>query len=422
MNIDLMLALAFYLFLICIYYKYKDRFEVQNKVFVLYKTKLGLRLMDKLARRVPRFLKFLGHISIFTGFAGMVAISVILVKVTKDLITVPGAVPGLAPVLPGVAIPGMPTLSFFHWILAILAVATVHEFLHGVYARLINVDVKSSGFAFLGPILAAFVEPDEKQLEKKTKKEQLLVYSAGPFANMLLAIVLIFLFGLSIPAIGLTHDITKYTAIVDVEDIANKTAEPVFKQLIIDKIERGSPAEAAGLKKGDKIIALDENLITNDTKEFFETLQNLKPGQKLNIKTLEKEIKLLVSEKAENASKGYIGISFKTDLSIEPKKELIEKYGRFIASIPLWLIMLVNWLIVINIGVGLFNLLPLGPVDGGKMFYVAMLALFKDDQGKARKAFITVTIFFVTLLLINLLPWIEKLLIFLFKPILAMIL
>ena len=54
-----------------------------------------------------------------------------------------------------------------------------------------------------------------------------------------------------------------------------------------------------------------------------------------------------------------------------------DTYGKFVAEIPLWLMMLVNWAIIINIGVGLFNLLPLGPVDGGKMFYTLMLGVFK---------------------------------------------
>jgi len=420
MNIDLILAIIFYLILILFYYRYKDRFQVQNKVFFLYKTKIGLKLMDKIANKFPRILRILGNASIFMGFAGMALMLVILIKVTKDLIFVPGAPSGLAPVLPGVPIPGMPTLSFFHWIIAILTVAVVHEFLHGVYARLINVNVKSSGFAFLGPILAAFVEPDDNQLDKKSKKEQLLVYSAGPFANIMLAFLMILLLGLSIPGIGLSHEITKYTAIVDLEKIADKTVEPNFKYLILDKVEENSPASKAGLKVGDRIIALDDTDISDETEEFFMKLTSLSPGQDLKIKTAEKEYYVKTIENNENSSKGFIGIIFKTEVNIEPKKSLVDKYGAFVAGIPLWFLMLANWIIIINVGVGLFNLLPLGPVDGGKMFYSAMLGIFKNEK-IARGLFNAITIFCIALIIINMLPWIQKLLVFLFKPLILMI-
>ena len=55
----------------------------------------------------------------------------------------------------------------------------------------------TSGFAFLAVLLpiipAAFVEPDEKQLNKSPIYQQLSVFAAGPFSNILLAII-IFLF------------------------------------------------------------------------------------------------------------------------------------------------------------------------------------------------------------------------------------
>ena len=35
---------------------------------------------------------------------------------------------------------------------------------------------------------------------------------------------------------------------------------------------------------------------------------------------------------------------------------------------------------VANLGVGLFNLLPLGIVDGGKMFYLVSLGFFKKEE------------------------------------------
>ncbi len=37
-----------------------------------------------------------------------------------------------------------------------------------------------------------------------------------------------------------------------------------------------------------------------------------------------------------------------------------------------WLVGLVFWLFVLNLGVGLFNLIPLGPIDGGRMLHTTL--------------------------------------------------
>ncbi len=42
------------------------------------------------------------------------------------------------------------------------------------------------------------------------------------------------------------------------------------------------------------------------------------------------------------------------------------------ASLLKWIFGLVFWLFVLNLGVGLFNLVPLGPIDGGRMFHTTL--------------------------------------------------
>src|SRR3989338_7206917 len=177
MNYDLLLLILFYIVLLIIFKIYRNKFEVQWKVFALYKTKLGIKLMDKIAKKFPNLLNFVGYVSVFIGFVGMILISVFIIFATYKFLFVPKAEAALAPLLPGISISDkLPILSFWHWIIAILIVAIVHEFSHGIYARLRNIKIKSSGFAFLGPILAAFVEPDEKQLQKRKVKDQLFVF------------------------------------------------------------------------------------------------------------------------------------------------------------------------------------------------------------------------------------------------------
>src|SRR3989344_5654882 len=173
---------------------YKKMFEVQGKIFFLYRTKFGLKLMDRISKFSPKLMKVVGIVGIIIGFIGMILMFFLLVQMTLKLIMQPTSAPGLVPVLPGIKVsPLLPVLSFMHWIIIIFIIALVHEFSHGIFARLNNIKIKSSGFAFLGPIPAAFVEPDEKQMAKKSRKAQLSILAAGPFSNVVLAFVVLLL-------------------------------------------------------------------------------------------------------------------------------------------------------------------------------------------------------------------------------------
>ena len=156
---------------------------------LMWRTKLGLKFMDSFANKFKGLLRFLGYISIIVGFLGMAFIMFSLIQNFLSIITKPEALPGVGLVLP-IKAKGVFYVPFFYWIISIFILAVVHEFSHGIYARLCNLKVKSSGFAvfsLLVPIIpAAFVEPDEKKMIKKSVKDQLMIYSAGPFANVVL--------------------------------------------------------------------------------------------------------------------------------------------------------------------------------------------------------------------------------------------
>src|SRR3989344_2693347 len=193
MNFDLIFAILFYGLILMFFVRNRKDFEVQAKIIAIYRTKLGLRWMDRLAKIFPRVWKFFGVIGIFVGFSGMAFIFYWLFKGTIDLILKPLSTPALAPVLPGIRVPGLPALSFWHWIIAIFLVAAVHEFCHGIFSRVYKIKVESSGFALFGPILGAFVEPNEKHLIRSSKTAQLSIISAGPFSNIIFGILCLLL-------------------------------------------------------------------------------------------------------------------------------------------------------------------------------------------------------------------------------------
>jgi membrane-associated protease RseP (regulator of RpoE activity) len=380
MNFDLIFAVLFYGFLFLFYLRHKDKFHIQDKIFALYKTKIGIKLMNKYSKTFPKFLKFLGYFGIIIGFLGMFFILYTLIKGTYDLIyssiTGISVQPVLAPVFPGISIPGLPVLSFWHWIITIFFVAVIHEFSHGVFARLYNLKIKSSGFAFLGPILAAFVEPDEKALIKKSKKEQLSILAAGPFVNILFAIfVLLFVNFLFIPL---------------------QTNLFTSDGIVVVNVEKNSPAELIGLQPGS-IIKEINNQAVNDQKQLVNLIQNSN-GEKIKLVTDKGEY-LIKPEKKDDVYR--IGISAIINVKVR------ESIPGFVLPLTKWLNMLFMWLWIISLGIGLFNLLPLGPIDGGRMFYVAMLNFFGDK--KAMKIFKGMSLFCLILIIINLLPYLLKL-------------
>lgn len=398
-NYDLAFAIVFYGLLILFFFKNRKDFEVQAKIMAIYRTQLGIKWMDKLSRVFPRILKFIGYISILFGFSGMAFIFYWLVKGTVKLILEPAAPPALAPVLPGIRVPGLPTLSFWHWVIAIFLVAVVHEFSHGIFARLYNIKVKSSGFALFGPILGAFVEPDEKILVKRSKGAQLSILSAGPFSNLVFGVVCLL--------------------------ILNFALAPVLEKFYeadgvrIKEIIKESAAEAAGLKAPFVLTAINDALTTNGS-AFLNATARLKPGQEIKLITDKGEYNLVVRENEENKSKGFIGVR-DFEINTKIKEEAEAKYGSALPKFILWINMLIFWLFIVNVGIGLFNLLPLGPVDGGRMFLVLSLALFRDNARKAQRFWGWVSFFCLSLIVINLMPYLIKLLLFIAKPFLFLI-
>lgn len=384
MNFDLISVLIFYGILLILYYSFKDKFTSQGFI-VMYKTKWGIKLMDSISKKFPRIIAFLSYVGVVFGFLGMAFIMYFLVKETWKLIFVPGTASALAPVLPGIEVSaGIPVLSFWHWIITIFIAAAIHEFSHGVVARLHNVPIKSSGFAFMGPLLAAFVEPEEKSLEKKRRVKQMAVFAAGPFSNILFGIfILLLMLFVFTPLLGVVYE-----------------SNGIFVNGVVD----GYAVNESGLDAPFIIESIDENEI-NNFNDFIVINSNLNVGQEIVLGTDKGEYNIILSENPNNSSAPFFGI-----VGMEENYVFKENYSYltpFDGTIE-WIRMLLMWLFMISIGVGLFNLLPLGPVDGGRMFYVLMLGVL-GKESYANRALVVTSVFCFGLIVINMIPWIMKL-------------
>ena len=358
--------------------------------FSMYKTKLGLKSMDGMARKHPKFLKYLACAGIVIGFLGMIAMSVILVINFYSLVTKPAAVSGVGVVLP-FQVKGAFYVPFFYWIISIFLLALVHEFSHGVVARLYKIKIKSSGLAFLNilvPVIpAAFVEPDEKELRKRPHVQQLSVFAAGPFSNIIFAFVVLVIMGLGVAPVS--------NAIFNYDGVLVTGFTPGNETF---------PAENAGMTENELIVGIDDMPIST-VENFTEIMQNKIPGESIVITTNVTNYNITLAESPDNKSKGYLGIYLTQNQEI--KENILQKYGKILPDIFIWFVGLFYWLYVLNLGIGLFNLVPLGPIDGGRMLQLLMHNLFKKEKGD--KIWKTISYIFLGLVLINVLwPFIQN--------------
>lgn len=382
MDFQVISAIVFIIFLTIFLLVKRKKLDVQKVLFpllyfVLYRTKLGIKFMKKAAEKHPRFWKWFSYFAIFFGFLGMILIAFELFRSFIKMLIMPEAPPGVAPVLP-IPAKGVIYVPFFYWILCIFIIAIVHEFAHGIVSKMHDVKIKSSGFAFLGLVLpiipAAFVEPDEKLLEKKKPWQQLGVFAAGPFANIVLGII----------------------AMVIILAVINPISANAVENTgtLILTVKNDTPASLAGLQEDDLILGVDE-LSTLNLEEFSNYVETKEPGDRITIVTNRTESVVVLGENPQNKNKGYIGITFTQDSKL--KESFVEKYGEFTPKLLYWTYEFFFWLYLLNIGIGLFNLVPLGPVDGGRMLKVVLLSWFKEK--KALKIWKTISLVFLGIIL-----------------------
>ena len=385
MDLQTIGAFAFILLMVVFLYFQRKNIKIQKILYpifylLLLKSKFGISFMDKFARRFSKQLKYLGYAAVVLGFLGMAVISYSLVGNIYNLLTKPAATPGVGLVLP-FKIKGAFFVPFFYWIISIFVIAVVHEFSHGIIARKYGMKIKSSGLAFLAvlvPIVpAAFVEPDEKELKKKPHKEQLSVFAAGPFSNIVLAFVVL----------GI--------ALFVFFPISNKIMELNGVE-VTGFVEGKYPAEKAGLAKGEVIKEIDGTAITL-VGNFSKLMEEKRPGDNIFVKTDKASYNINLAANPENKSMAYLGVYIQQNQKI--KDSVIKSYGNFIPNSLLWFIGLLYWLFVLNLGIGLFNLVPIGPIDGGRMMQLVCHRLFDKERGDW--IWKRISIFFLLLVFVN---------------------
>ncbi|MEM4271662.1 MAG: site-2 protease family protein [Candidatus Pacearchaeota archaeon] len=448
---DITFLAIFLLFVIIFLYTKKHNLKREGLLY-LYKTKFGLKVIEGAAKKFSRILKPLQYLVIVSGYALMGFMIWLLFRfaylyitspyVAKEL-KIPVVMP-LIPYLPDIfKIDFLPPFYFTYWIVIIAIIAIPHEFFHGIFAKLNNVRIKSTGFGFLGPFLAAFVEQDDKQMQKSSKFSQLSILAAGTFANLLTGIffgaILLLFFASAFAPAGVYFNSYSMDAIniSSISSISNVTINnQAFLQISAENKtyfadismfetikQNGAPyiiayeeSPAFNARLSGAIFEINGEKITN-YQQLNASLSSKSPGDVITIKTINEksEIKEYEIRLAEKNGKAFLGIMFVDTISskflswlhslIAKVKEPFVFYQSKIGELGIFINDLLLWIVLISFSVALMNMLPAGMFDGGRFFYLSVLGI-TGSKKIAEKSFKYVTTLLLVLLAVMLLKWV----------------
>jgi membrane-associated protease RseP (regulator of RpoE activity) len=350
--------LLFYAALILLIVAFRKKIEWQTFGVGMYKTKVGLNLMERLGTKYRGFVRLLGYIGVGVGFIGMVFITGYLIHALWLLHSKPESPAAISLVIPGVSIPGSSiTVPLIAGWIALFVVIVIHEFSHGVVSRAHNVPVKSSGLLVVGPLGGAFVEPDENKLKKENEIVQYSLFAAGPFSNVLLAVLLSVML-----VYAFSPGLDAMTTPTGVE--------------IVD-VEAGLGAAEAHVPVGAIVHSVNA-AATKDTAAMYSQLDSVSPGDQVVLGTDKGDYTVTTKQNPNDATstKGYLGVKLRQHTT--PK--LAAAWFAGAITVFTQFNELVLWIIILSLGIGLANLLPLGPVDGGRMLQLASRQIVGDEK------------------------------------------
>ena len=371
--------------------KSERRIEFNFPMLIL-RTKLFAGIFDKLgALRASKLISWgaLVIVPIVAGIGLFMIIGSLLVLLWNPAVGDFARELGLGVFLPW---PGInPLLPILYGWLGIVAAIIIHEGAHGVIARSLGLNVKSSGLLFFLFIpIGAFVDVDEEQIKKSRPKISTRVMAAGVGGNIVVGLVCI----LSILVIvnGLT---------------------PVVDGVYIFDVTEGMPADKAGLMAKDVFVSIDDTAV-NSTEHLKEMLEKKNPGDTIRVTVRRGDVwadefsTFVTLTESENGT--VMGVSL-GDLATEERLNtyrtltpatlslyivppaiasgfvpfsdaLAPFYAHQLGSLWVVLANAFFWIWFINVNVAVFNALPIYPLDGGRILDIVLKSSLSRRVGE----------------------------------------
>jgi len=382
---------------------------------LLLRTTKGIGFLKKISSK-KRFWKAYGSSGIVFCFVCMVIFVifffwqfsfVIGLSPEERATLLPGA--EFYVILPGIN-PILPIEYLFYIVVALIVAIIVHEFSHGILTLAGDLKVKSMGLLYLIFPIGAFVEPDEEQMKKTTISKRMRVYAVGPLSNFVVFFICLLLFSfVFISAVVPGDGLTVYELFED------------------------SPADEIGIQKGAIITEINGTDLTKyDTlddrfEQYIIMLNDTKANDTITISYIfdnvvhnDVEIKLVDKfnyiQMNSSKGKGYTGIytfvdeERNLDRLKNPFGDPLLRLLNFI-SIPIlgyfqgynpiaspftssysivgplgiipteifWIVVnTIYWVAWLNLMIGIFNILPMVPLDGGFLFNDGVRLIVKN--------------------------------------------
>ena len=321
-----------------------------NFPMIMWKTQRLRGLISRINKLSPKFWRWYMNIGVIVAFGAMVFITYTIVVTLPTVFETPS----VSIVIPGVEVPGSQIyVPFVYGLIGLATVLVVHEFSHGIQAVGEKIPIKSIGLLLFAIIPGAFVEPDEDKLKEAKRSSRLRVYAAGSIANVSLALI----------ALALMY--------LCVSGIPNFFAEDGIE---IDRIVSDSPSDGI-LKEGMVLQAIDNHKI-NDSASYVDIISSFSPGDNVTVQTDQGTYHVTLDKNPNNESRGFFGIQANKHF------EMVNDSLGFLPWILFELVDLFQWVAMLNLGIGLFNLLPIKPLDGGYMLEILLSYKLSENQYK----------------------------------------
>jgi membrane-associated protease RseP (regulator of RpoE activity) len=399
MNVELVSMLAFFAIVGILLWKDRKNVEVHG-VLLIRKWKGGLRFMSTTARRYHKALNVLGYIAIVLGIligvAGLVGLfyaDVTLEKIFGLVLPTAGGYKYPGPIF------GVP---FWYWLVAIFIILFVHETSHGVFSRLSKIPVKNYGIILLLLLpFGAFVEPDMNRIKKLGLRKKLQIFAAGSFANFITALICIAL------AILLS-----YVALIPA--VNSHVTEPYG--VVFNGTLEGYPMHDTNIT-GVATITSINGIQIKTAESMSSILNNTKPGSEITISIISGKNVALQSKRCitftnicvnSPANTGTVSNETNYTITTAPRPDKMPGSFLGVTSVSTYLgprtwvaavFSLLQWLFVLNVGIGIANLLPWKPFDGGVMTEEILASRYKKT---GKKIAMGLTILILLLILFNL--------------------
>lgn len=229
------------------------------------------------------------------------------------------------PIIPGIDLPLVAGL----FSLAILLI--IHEFSHGILARIFKVKLKSIGMLLFGIIpIGAFVEPDEKMVKKLSAPKQTSIFSAGISANFI-AMLLFFVLTMAV------LPFLKYN-------------------VIITSTIPGYPAN--GVISAGTIVYRWDGYLVNSSATLESAAAHDRVGSTVRLVTNKGLYNITAVPSGTSSTNGLIGV----ELALKPVTD------NPVSKTVYFLYMLFSLSMLLNFLVAVVNLLPIPGFDGWQIF------------------------------------------------------